>query len=196
MNNLTLPSMNPTPERHLTSRLRYPWLIGSLAAIALLSAACGSSASSPTTTKAAPTGSGATAKAVKLASTTLPSVGSVLTGPNGMTLYYFTTDSPSSTTCTGQCAVVWPPLEVPAGSTPTLSSSISGTVATISRPDGTTQVTYKGHPLYYYQGDTAPGTDKGQGVGGTWFVLSTSNSTPASSPTTTSPSGGGGGVGF
>jgi hypothetical protein len=69
-------------------------------------------------------------------------------------------------------------------------------VATIARPDGTTQVTYKGHPLYYYQGDTAPGTDKGQGVGGTWFVLSTSNSTPASSPTTTSPSGGGGGVGF
>jgi len=196
MNNLTLPSMNPTAVRHLTSRLRYPWLIGSLAAIALLSAACGSSASSPTTTKAAPTGSGATTKAVKLASATLPSVGSVLTGPNGMTLYYFTTDSPSSTTCTGQCAVVWPPLEVAAGSTPTLSSSISGTVATISRPDGTTQVTYKGHPLYYYQGDTAPGTDKGQGVDGTWFVLSTSNSTPASSPTTTSPSGGGGGVGF
>jgi len=195
MNNLTLPSTDRPPERHLTSRLRYPWLIASLAAIALLSAACGSSASSPTTTQATPTGSGATARAVKLASATLPSVGSVLTGPSGMTLYYFTTDSPSSTTCTGQCAVVWPPLEVPAGSTPTLSSSISGTVATISRPDGTTQVTYKGHPLYYYRGDTAPGTDKGQGVGGTWFVLSTSNSTPASTPTT-SPSGGGGGVGF
>ena len=195
MNNLTLPSTDRPPERHLTSRLRYPWLIASLAAIALLSAACGSSASSPTTTKATPTGSGATARAVKLASATLPSVGSVLTGPSGMTLYYFTTDSPSSTTCTGQCAVVWPPLEVPAGSTPTLSSSISGTVATISRPDGTTQVTYKGHPLYYYRGHTAPGSDKGQGVGGTWFVLSTSNSTPASTPTT-SPSGGGGGVGF
>lgn len=75
------------------------------------------------------------------------------------------------------------------------------------RPDGSTQVTYDGHLVYYYQGDTAAGQDKGQGVAGTWFVLMTSATAPAATappatappttvpPTTTSP-GGGGGVGF
>ena len=179
------------------SRLRYPGLIGAIAAVAVLAAACGSSQSSPTTTKAAPTGSGVSATTLKLASTTLPNVGSVLTGPTGMTLYYFTTDSSGSTSCTGQCAVAWPPLVVPTGSTPALPSGASGSLTTIKRPDGTTQVTYKGHPLYYYQGDTAAGQDKGQGVGGTWFVLTTSSAAPAGNPTaTTSAGGGGGGVGF
>jgi len=170
----------------------------SIAGVAVLAAACGSSASSPTTTKAPSAGSGVSTKSVDLASTSIAKVGSVLTGPNGKTLYYFTTDTPSSTTCTGQCAVVWPPLVVPAGTKAALSSGVSGAVATIMRPDGTTQVTYKGHPLYYYQGDTAPGQDMGQGVDGTWFVLSTSSSTPApgATTTTTSPGGGGGGVGF
>jgi predicted lipoprotein with Yx(FWY)xxD motif len=127
----------------------------------------------------------------------LPTVGSVLTGPSGKTVYYYTKDSTGSSSCTGQCAVVWPPLLVPAGSKPVLAPGLSGAVATIVRPDGTTQVTYRGHPVYYYQGDRAPGTDKGQGVDGTWFVLSTSNPPPAGGPTTTtSPGGGGGGVGF
>ena len=168
--------------------------MGSIAAIAILAAACGSSQSSPTTT-AAPSGTGASATSLRIASTTLPKVGSVLTGPNGRTLYYFTTDPSGSTSCTGQCAVVWPPLVVPSGSTPALASGTSGTLATIMRPDGTTQVTYKGHPLYYYQGDTAPGQDAGQGVDGTWFVLSTTSATPAGHPTTTTGAGGGGGGG-
>ena len=173
-------------------------MIGSIAAVAVLAAACGSSqSSSTTTTKAAPSGSGIPATTLKLASTTLPAVGSVLTGPTGMTLYSFTTDTAGSSSCTGQCAVVWPPLVVPAGSMPALPSGASGTLTTIRRPDGTTQVAYKGHPLYYYQGDTAPGQDKGQGVDGTWFVLTTSTAAPAGSPTTTtSAGGGGGGVGF
>ena len=196
MNTHTHPAPTLPLNRRRRSRLRYPGLIASLAGVAVLAAACGSSASSPTTTKA-PSGSGVSTKSVDLASTSIAKVGSVLTGPNGKTLYYFTTDTPSSSTCTGQCAVIWPPLVVPAGSKAALSSGVSGTVATIMRPDGTTQVTYKGHPLYYYQGDTAPGQDLGQGVDGTWFVLSTSGSTPApSATTTTSPGGGGGGVGF
>ena len=197
MNTPTQAPMQHTPGRRGRSGLRYPALIGSIAAVAVLAAACGSSQSSPTTTKAAPTGSGVSATTLKLASTTLPKVGAVLIGPTGMTLYYFTTDSSGSTGCTGQCAVVWPPLVVPTGSTPTLPSGAAGTLATIKRPDGTTQVTYKGHPLYYYQGDTAPGQDKGQGVDGTWFVLTTSVAAPAGNPTTTtSAGGGGGGVGF
>jgi predicted lipoprotein with Yx(FWY)xxD motif len=171
-------------------------VIGSIAGIAVLAAACGSAASSTTTTQATSPGSSASTKSVELASATLPSIGPVLTGPNGRTLYYFTSDSSGSSTCTGQCAVVWPPLVVPAGSKPARSSGVGGAVATLMRPDGSTQVTYNGHPLYYFQGDTAPGQDKGQGVDGTWFVLSTSSTTPAVSPTTTTSPGGGGGIGY
>lgn len=195
MSTLTPATMNHSSRRHWSTPLRRPALVASLAAFAVLVAACGSGQSASTTTKAAPAGSGVSTTAIKLAMTTLPTVGSVLTGPNGKTLYYFTTDTPTSTSCTGQCAVVWPPLVVPAGTQPALASGVSGTLGTVSRPDGSTQVTYKSHLLYYYQGDTAPGQDKGQGVGGTWFVLTTSNATPAASPTTTA-GGGGGGVGF
>ena len=201
MTNLTPAPDQRIPERRGSGRHRLPLLVVPLVAVAGLAAACGSSQSSPTTTKASTAGSGVAATSLRLESSTLPSVGSVLTGPDGRTLYYFTTDTSGATTCTGQCAVVWPPLVVPAGTTPALPSGVSGSVSTADRPDGSTQVTYQGHRLYYYEGDTAPRTDKGQGVDGTWFVLSTSGSTPkgtpASAPTsTTSAGGGGGGVGF
>lgn len=192
------PALNVrVPRRRTGSRHRPALLIVPLVAVAgLVASACGSSQSSPTTTGASSTTTGASAS-LRLESSTLPSVGSVLTGPNGRTLYYFTTDTSGATSCTGQCAAVWPPLVVPSGTTPILPSGVSGNVSTASRPDGTTQVTYQGHRLYYYEGDTAPGTDKGQGVDGTWFVLSTSGSTPAGTPTsTTRAGGGGGGVGF
>lgn len=216
--------MNESSSPHRRMPPRRFWLVASFAAIAVLAAACTSAQSSPTTTKVTPTGSSGPTKSLELASATLPGVGSVLTGPNGRTLYYFTTDSSTSTTCTGECAVVWPPLVVTAGSQPVLTSGVPGTLGTVMRPDGSTQVTYDGRLLYYYQGDTAPGQDKGQGVDGTWFVLKTSatsppataplatappaTSPPATAPpaaappatapptTTTSPGGGGGGVGF
>jgi predicted lipoprotein with Yx(FWY)xxD motif len=172
-------------------------MVGSLAAIAVLAAACSSGQSASTTTKPTAAASSASTKSVKLASSSIPGVGSVLAGPNGRTLYYFTTDSSTSTSCTGQCAVVWPPLVVPAGAQPALASGVSGTLGTVMRPDGSTQVTYNGHLVYYYQGDTAAGQDKGQGVDGTWFVLTTSGSSAAAGSTTTTTSGGGGGgVGF
>ncbi len=173
MNTLTQASMDHSPERLRRSRLRYPGLIAALAGIAVLAAACGSSSSSPTTTNAPSTGSGVSATSLKLASTTLPTVGTVLTGPNGKTLYYFTTDTSAATTCTGQCAVVWPPLVVAAGSTPALPSGLSGTLTTVKRPDGSDQVSYKGHLLYYSQGYTAPGQDKAQDLDGTFYVATT-----------------------
>jgi predicted lipoprotein with Yx(FWY)xxD motif len=197
MTNLTAAPDKRLPRRRGRGRLRAPLLVIPLLAVGGLAAACGSSQSSPTTTKATSGGTGGSTTSLRLAASTLPSVGSVLTGPNGRTLYYFTSDSSGATACTGQCAVVWPPLVVPAGTSPVLPSGVSGSVSTASRPDGSTQVTYQGHRLYYYEGDTAPGTDKGQGVDGTWFVLSTSASAPMVNPTTTTGAGGGGGgVGF
>ena len=197
MTNLPSPIDRRIPVRQEGGRRRHPLLIVPLVAVAgIAAAACGSSPSSPTTTKASSVSTGTSAQSLRLESSALPSVGSVLTGPNGRTLYYFTTDTSGATSCTGQCAVVWPPLVVPSGTTPALPSGVSGIVSTAGRPDGTTQVTYRGHRLYYYEGDTAPGMDKGQGVDGTWFVLSTSASTPKGTPTSTTSGGGGGGVGF
>lgn len=197
MNNFTPVVMDRSPGHRPDATFRRSGLVAVLAAMAVLAAACTSAQSTPTTTKVAPTGSGVSAKSVKLASTMLPGIGSVLIGPNGKTLYYFTTDSSSSTSCTGQCAVVWPPLVAPVGTQPALASGVAGTVGTAMRPDGSTQVTYKGHLLYYYVGDNAPGQDHGQGLNGTWFVVKTSDALPATSATTpTSAGGGGGGVGF
>lgn len=176
--------------RRRSGRFRHSGLVVSLAAIAVVVAACGSAQSASTTTKASPAGSTDPTASFKLGSATLPAVGSVLTGPHGRTLYYFTADTSTSTSCTGQCAVAWPPLLASAGATPTLPSGASGTLATAMRPDGTSQVTYRGHRLYYFQGDTAPGTDKGQGVDGTWFVLSTSGPASGGSSTTTTAAGG------
>ncbi len=146
-------SRNETPSSHRRPLLRRTLVVASFATIAALAAACTSAQSSPTTTRVTPTGSSAPTRSLELASATLPGVGSVLTGPNGRTLYYFTTDSPTATTCTGECAVVWPPLVVPAGRQPVLTSGVPGTLGTVMRPDGSTQVTYDGHLVYYYQGD-------------------------------------------
>jgi len=187
-NNHMPTALNETPSPHRRLLLRRTLLVASFATIAVLAAACTSAQSSPTTTRIAPTGSSAPTKSLELASATLPGVGSVLTGPNGRTLYYFTTDSPNATACTGECAVVWPPLLVPAGRQPVLTAGVPGTLGTVMRPDGSTQVTYDRHLLYYYQGDMAAGQDKGQGVGGTWFVLMASATAPAATaPPATAP---------
>jgi predicted lipoprotein with Yx(FWY)xxD motif len=110
----------------------------------------------------------APANTIQLAQTGL---GSVLTDAKGMTVYMFTPDTSGTSTCYGQCAVTWPPLTVSgklhAG--PGLQSKLLGTT---QRTDGTTQVTYNGHPLYFYARDTKAGDTNGQGVGTRWWVLS------------------------
>jgi hypothetical protein len=89
---------------------------------------------------------------------------------------------------------------------PTASGSAqTSDLGTITRSDGTKQVTYNGHPLYYFEGDTGPGTDKGQGLNGfgaLWYLVTPSGSsittavTIGGSGATTSPSSGGGGGGY
>lgn len=150
--------------------------------LAIVLAACSSggspATSAPTTPAAAASssdaGSGygrggsspAAAASVALAATTL---GQVLTGDKGMTLYAFTPDSATTSACTGSCATNWPPL---AGAAPTLGAGLqAGDFSTVTRDDGTSQIAFRGHPLYYFKGDTAAGDTKGQGVGGKWFVV-------------------------
>jgi len=88
----------------------------------------------------------------------------VVAGSNMMTVYTFTTDVADSgkSACSGTCLVKWPPLTVPAGTTPTAGPGVTGKLGTITRTeDGALQVTYNGLPLYFYQGDKAPGDTTG-----------------------------------
>jgi predicted lipoprotein with Yx(FWY)xxD motif len=114
----------------------------------------------------------------------------VLTNAKGLTLYSFAPDTSTKSNCNGSCAAIWPPVKGPAAA----GSGVTGNVTTITRTDGAAQATYKGHPLYTYTGDTAPGQHNGNGLnvnGGVWHEVTASGS-PA--PKSSSSSGGGGGV--
>lgn len=96
--------------------------------------------------------------------------GTYLTRPDGMTLYIFTKDSAGTSVCTDACAENWPPLTVPAGTTPTAVAGVTGALTTFARADGSLQVAYDGKPLYAFIGDKAAGDTEGQGVNDVWFI--------------------------
>jgi predicted lipoprotein with Yx(FWY)xxD motif len=113
-------------------------------------------------------------------------LGSYLVGPEGMTLYYFTRDvTPGVSTCFDSCLQAWPPLLVGDGQSLVAGDGVSGTLGSVPRDDGTMQAAYRGRPLYYWQGDTAPGETTGQEVGGVWFVALEDGSMPANPPALT-----------
>lgn len=91
----------------------------------------------------------------------------VLTNTKGMTLYYVATDTPARSSCTGGCAKIWPPLL--STSAPTTDGPLPGKLALVKTANGS-QVSYNGHLLYIYSGDTAPHQANGQGVAGKWWV--------------------------
>jgi len=96
--------------------------------------------------------------------------GDHLAGPNGRALYVFAHDSANTSTCTDTCATNWPPVTVAAGQQPVAGSGVTTQLATLTRGDGSLQVTANGLPLYYYGGDSAATDIKGQGVLGIWFL--------------------------
>jgi predicted lipoprotein with Yx(FWY)xxD motif len=83
----------------------------------------------------------------------------LVAGANGMTVYSFTKDVKDSgkSNCTAGCIDTWPALTVPAGTTPSGGASLTGKLGTITRDDGTLQVTYNGKPLYFFKNDQAAG---------------------------------------
>ena len=172
--------------------MRKIWGAAGLAAFALTVSACASSASS------APAAGGNTSSAAAAAGgniVTEKTIGSqqVVVDSQGMVLYWFVPDTSSKSNCSGSCATYWPPVKGPL----TAGSGVTGTLATITRSDGTKQATYLGHPLYTYVGDTSPGQNKGNGKnlsGGLWWEMTVSGSTPApgGGSTATATSGGGG----
>ena len=144
-----------------------------LAALALTVSACGSSGSSTATTSNTPAAGGSSSSAAAGGNTVSErTIGSqqVLTNSAGMTMYWFAIDTPTASKCTGSCATYWPPVKGPL----TAGSGVTGTLGTITRPDGTTQATYDGHPLYTYAGDSAPGQARGNMLdlnGGYWYEV-------------------------
>jgi predicted lipoprotein with Yx(FWY)xxD motif len=177
-------------------------LAGALVVVVLVTAACSSgSASSSTTTTKAKSSTAATSGPATVTLAKVGSLGTVLVNASGMTLYRFTEDSGGKSACTGGCSTIWPPLTVPAGTTPAPGGGLSGgELGTITRSDGTLQVTFKGTPLYTYSGDKSVGQANGQNVAGVWFVVtptSSASSAPAGGgTTTTTKASGSGGYGY
>jgi predicted lipoprotein with Yx(FWY)xxD motif len=128
------------------------------------------------------------APTVQLRATNL---GTILVDSRGMTLYLYAQDTSGTSTCYDQCASFWPPLVV-TGS-PVAGQGIDASLlGTTTRTDGTTQVTYAGHPLYFFAKDAQAGDTAGQGVGGVWNAVSASGAkveSPAPATTTSSSSG-------
>jgi predicted lipoprotein with Yx(FWY)xxD motif len=166
------------------------------AAVALTATACSSGSSSSSTAARPPASpasasaqasspaAAASAKASSAAAVTvdLKSVSGIedkaLVDGKGRTLYLWEADTNGTSTCTGACAAAWPPVTV-SGTAQAGSGVTESLLGTVKRADGTEQVTYNGHPLYYFVGDTGPGMAKGQGskdFGADWYVLNAKGS--------------------
>jgi predicted lipoprotein with Yx(FWY)xxD motif len=154
--------------------------LGGVAAIALAVAGCGGSSSGQGGSAyaggtgqpaAAPAGGSSGAASISLANSNL---GNILVNSKGQTLYLFQADKGTASTCNGACASAWPP--VITNGAPIAGDGVSGAkLGTTKRSDGTTEVTYNGHPLYTYAGDSSPGLATGEGsqeFGAEWYVVS------------------------
>jgi predicted lipoprotein with Yx(FWY)xxD motif len=180
-------------ERRKVMNRRWAGLAG-LAATALVVTGCGSSASSAapgSATSAAPAAASSAAASGTALRMAQISGATVLTNAAGFTVYWFGPDTATASMCTGSCATYWPPVK----GAVTAGAGVTGTLGTITRPDGTVQATYNGHPLYTYAGDTAAGQAKGNGLnlsGGVWHEVTVSGAAaPAATPSATSHGMGG-----
>ena len=132
---------------------------------------------SPTPSEATPTKTPSTSDTPSAASGALvgtakiQGLGTVLVSGNGHTLYLFTNDTGSTSTCTGSCAATWPAYTTK-GAPVAKAGADDGKLGTTGG-GGKQQVTYEGHPLYIYSGDSAAGDANGQGIGGVWFAVTT-----------------------
>jgi predicted lipoprotein with Yx(FWY)xxD motif len=147
-------------------------------AAALLIAACGSSkkssssANTTSTTAQSTTPAAPAASGVQVSLSKVP-FGKVLVGPNKHTVYLFEKDKGNVSKCNGKCATVWTPL-TSSGKPQAGAGLTASMLGTTKRSDGMTQVTYGGHPLYYYEDDKKAGTTEGEGskeFGAEWYAV-------------------------
>lgn len=188
----------------MASRRTAKFGVAALAVSALVVAGCGSASSSsssssaPSTAAAATTSASSTTSAAPAAAaitigTASGKGGTYLTGANGRALYLWVADSGGKSACSGACAHAWPPVE---GTATAGSGVTSSDLGTITRSNGSKQVTYKGHPLYYFIADRSAGSVKGQGsnsFGAKWWLVAPSGTAitvAAHAPSSGSSSGG------
>jgi predicted lipoprotein with Yx(FWY)xxD motif len=142
-----------------------------VALVALAIAGCGGGEDQATAASSAskPNGGSATIGVSQVAG-----LGKILVDSDGRSVYLFEKDTGPTSTCFAACASAWPPVTVKG--MPDAGVGVNESMlGTTKRPDGTMQVTYSGHPLYLYQGDTKRGDTTGQnvdGFGAEWYVLS------------------------
>ena len=179
--------------------MRHPSLFAAtaLAAVSIAAAGCGSSskstsnaggyapvhttstqsAAASSTTSASTTPASSTGTAVVVVSTKHDKLGTILTaGSKHLTVYMFEGDKGASSACIGACAKVWPPVTSSAAASAS-GAAVAADLGTIRRSDGTMQVTYKGHPLYWFARDGDASDAYGQGIvgfGSSWYVISPS----------------------
>jgi len=151
-----------------------------MAAAVVLLAACnaqtGAGSTAPSTAASAAASSGSLNITVSHTS-----AGDALAGPNGMTLYFNQNDTATSATCTGGCASSWPPL-LGESAMVIAGNGVSGTFGTVTRDDGSKQITHNGQPLYYFASDQAAGDAKGDGVGGIWHIAPVGSTSASQAP--------------
>ena len=155
-------SMSLLKRMPMAARLGVPVAAG------LLAAACGSAAGSV----AAGTSASGSATATMIESHA-GSAGSFLTNSSGRAVYLWAADSMNKSSCSGACAGAWPPVTT-TGQVTAADGAKAADLGTITRSDGTKQVTYLGHPLYYFAGDSGPGQTNGQGsdsFGAKWWLV-------------------------
>jgi predicted lipoprotein with Yx(FWY)xxD motif len=171
--------------------------LGVLVGTALLAAACGSSSSTSSSTPAAGASSTGSASAASAGTgmtitTKTGSAGTYLTDGSGRSVYLWVKDPMGKSVCEGACAGAWPPVTT-TGAVTAAGGAVASDLTTFTRSDGTKQVLYNGHPLYYFVGDKSAGATAGQGLdgfGAKWWLVGTNGSglTAASSGSGSSPS--------
>jgi predicted lipoprotein with Yx(FWY)xxD motif len=155
--------------------------VGGAVGVAVLAAACSSGTSSSTGAAApassAASGASSAASGSAMVIKTASSSGTTfLTDGSGRAVYLWAKDTGGASTCSGACAGAWPPVTT-TGSPSASGSAKASDLGTITRSDGAKQVTYDGHPLYYFAGDSGPGTASGQGsdnFGAKWWLVAPS----------------------
>src|SRR2546429_5643374 len=159
----------------ITSIKRVGWAAALVVSAALLLAAwggtsTGTAATASLSASAAPTPSPTAGAAPVVLAQNVGTMGTILVAAsNSHTVYTFDSDSPGVSRCSGGCATTWPPVTIAAGATPTGGPGATGQLGTITRGDGSLQVTYKGMPLYFFHSDSKPGDTKGNYTG--WSLV-------------------------
>jgi predicted lipoprotein with Yx(FWY)xxD motif len=185
---------SPVSMSTVSKRTKLVAGVGGGLVAAVVVAACssaGSTSSAPAAAPASPAGassspsssSGASASGGTVITTAKSSSGTFLTNGSGRAVYLWTKDTGDMSNCDGACAGAWPPVTTTGTATASGSAKASD-IGTITRSDGSKQVTYDGHPLYYFSGDSGAGTATGQGSDGFgakwWLVAPTGSDVTAS----------------